>query len=615
MKNHSFIGLLGALLFSCFPFFNIAVCRDAPVTTVGSANPCPGNSITIPVYVDNFTNITAITLRIEYDPAVMTFNNFSGNPVLSGIIANAIPVGEGSSLYKVMIVWTDIHPKTLDNGSSIIDLAFSYLSGDGSLVFNNTSGGGGDCEYADETWMPMNDIPTEQFYHHGTILNAGAGPAGEISGSSVICQGSNNISYAVAPIANATGYTWSLPAGAAIASGENTNTIIVNFNPDANSGLISVFGYNTACLAGGTPSPDYWVTVHPLPTSALSGSTIICAGNTASLTIDLTGTAPWNITYTDGTNQFNINDIASSPYLLEVAPSETTSYWVTMVSDGNNCTGAGSGIATINVNPLPTASLSGSATICAGSSASLTVNLTGTAPWDITYTDGTNQFNINDIASSPYPFEVAPSETTSYWVTMVSDGNNCTGAGSGIATVNVNPLPTASLSGSATICAGNTASLTIDLTGTAPWNITYTDGSNQFNINDIASSPYLLEVAPSETTSYWVTMVSDGNNCTGAGSGIATVNVNPLPTASLSGSATICAGNTASLTVNLTGTAPWDLTYTDGTNQFNINDIAASPYPFEVAPSETTSYWVTMVSDGNNCTNTGSESITIEVNP
>ena len=41
-------------------------------------------------------------------------------------------------------------------------------------------------------------------------------PAGAITGSAVVCQGQNNVTYNIPPIANASGYIWTLPLGASI---------------------------------------------------------------------------------------------------------------------------------------------------------------------------------------------------------------------------------------------------------------------------------------------------------------------------------------------------------------------------------------------------------------
>lgn len=61
----------------------------------------------------------------------------------------------------------------------------------------------------------------------------------EFAGDPFVYKGENNKSYSLTPAAGA-GYSWSVPAGATIASGQGTNQIAVNFGSGASSGNISV---------------------------------------------------------------------------------------------------------------------------------------------------------------------------------------------------------------------------------------------------------------------------------------------------------------------------------------------------------------------------------------
>ena len=83
------------------------------------------------------------------------------------------------------------------------------------------------------------------------VPSSSAGPAGPISGPTLVQQGQSGIEYSIPAIANATGYTWSVPFGATIASGSNNDTITVDFGATAQSGDIIVYGTN-AC-GDGTP--------------------------------------------------------------------------------------------------------------------------------------------------------------------------------------------------------------------------------------------------------------------------------------------------------------------------------------------------------------------------
>jgi hypothetical protein len=94
-------------------------------------------------------------------------------------------------------------------------------------------------------------------------VNALPATAGIITGPASVCQGATGVVYTVPAIAGASSYTWTVPAGATIVSGANTNSITVDFSPAAVSGNITVFGTNSC--GNGTVSPNFAVTVNPIP--------------------------------------------------------------------------------------------------------------------------------------------------------------------------------------------------------------------------------------------------------------------------------------------------------------------------------------------------------------
>ncbi len=102
---------------------------------------------------------------------------------------------------------------------------------------------------------------------HNNIVNFLPEAAGIITGIASVCQGQTGVGYNVPAIANATGYNWTLPSGATIATGANTNSITVDFSVIATSGNITVQG-SSSC-GNGTVSADYAVTVNPLPITSL----------------------------------------------------------------------------------------------------------------------------------------------------------------------------------------------------------------------------------------------------------------------------------------------------------------------------------------------------------
>jgi hypothetical protein len=95
--------------------------------------------------------------------------------------------------------------------------------------------------------------------------------AGNINGPASVCQGTSGEVYSVSPITNATGYLWTVPSGAMIISGANTNSITVDFSTVAVSGNITVLGTNSC--GNGTVSPNFAVTVHPIPAAPVVTNT------------------------------------------------------------------------------------------------------------------------------------------------------------------------------------------------------------------------------------------------------------------------------------------------------------------------------------------------------
>jgi hypothetical protein len=117
---------------------------------------------------------------------------------------------------------------------------------------------------------------------------------------------------------------------------------------------------------------------------------------------------------------------------------------------------------------------------------------------------------------------VSSSGTYTVNVIQMQGGTACPGSGS----VNVvSSAPTATLSGSGTICNDGvtTTPLTVTLTGTPNWTLVYAiDGVAQPPVTGIASSPYTINGMSQHT--YTLVSVSDGGGCAGTVSGSSTVN-------------------------------------------------------------------------------------------
>ncbi|NTW32174.1 MAG: DUF1566 domain-containing protein [Bacteroidetes bacterium] len=211
-----------------------------------------------------------------------------------------------------------------------------------------------------------NDTKCFEFYTNGNwiTLSCGCYPpsaAGNISGTATVCQGTNNVVYSVAPIANATGYTWSLPTGASIATGANTNSVTVNYAANATSGNITVYGTSNGC-GNGTVSQNYAITVNANPTATASNNSPVCEGATLNLTGGPNGMSSYSWSGPSYTNSTQSPTVSTN-----AAPTMAGTYTVT-VTDGNGCEGTASTTATIVATPTLAATTAASSISCGATS-------------------------------------------------------------------------------------------------------------------------------------------------------------------------------------------------------------------------------------------------------
>ena len=100
-----------------------------------------------------------------------------------------------------------------------------------------------------------------------TVVQSGTAipdPAGTISGSTIVCQGQNNVVYSVPVIQYATSYIWQKPNG--VFDTTSANSISINFALTAQSGILTVRGHN---FLGDGVSSSLTITVNSLPATPI----------------------------------------------------------------------------------------------------------------------------------------------------------------------------------------------------------------------------------------------------------------------------------------------------------------------------------------------------------
>ena len=169
-------------------------------------------------------------------------------------------------------------------------------------------------------------------------------------------------------------------------------------------------------------------------------SQLIASGQTATVAVTVTGTAPLTYQWYLGASGTTTSPLVGATASTYVTPplTSTTSYWVRVT---NSVGSADSATATVTIGVGPTITTPPqSQTINAGQTATLTVAASGTAPFTYQWYQGSSGATTAPIAGATANIYTTPAltATQSYWV-RVANGAGTDDSSTAIVTVN---LPT-----------------------------------------------------------------------------------------------------------------------------------------------------------------------------
>lgn len=343
------------------------------------------------------------------------------------------------------------------------------------------------------------------------VINPGPPPIAPmaITGSGSMCVGSIT-TYSISAVAAATSYTWTVPAGSTIQSGQGTTSItVLNGNT---SGTVSV----TADNGCGSSAPStYTLTIYPLPTVAANATTVeICSGSPVTLSGSGASTYSWTGPVSDN---------------VAFTPTVTDTYTVTG-TDTNGCQDTDT--ITVVVNPLPVVIANSSAsTVCSG--AQIILNGSGDSA----------SYTWSNAVTDNVPFNAT---VTSVFIVTGTDTNGCANTDSITVIVNALPPVVANSTASA-VCTGDSVTLTGSGATTYTWSGSVVDGAS---------------FIPAATGTYTVTGTGL-NGCVNTDT--ITVTVNTIPTViANSTDSSVCAGSPVTLTGSGAAFYTWTNSVTNG---------------------------------------------------
>lgn len=255
----------------------------------------------------------------------------SGNA--GAITGNTSVCQTSSQTYSISAVaGASTYTWTVPTGSTI-------TSGQGTTSITVTIGG----TAGNITVTPSNSCSSGTAATKAITISPAPNASGSITGSTSVCANTTNLNYSISPVTNATGYTWTVPAGASIVSGQGTTAIVVNMG--STSGNVGVTPTNTC---GNGTAASVAVTVNGAGSAAgsISGNASVCANASGLI--------------------YSISSVAGASSYTWTVPSGAsitagqgrTSITVTMGSTGGN----------ITVTPISTCGNGAAATLAVSTS-------------------------------------------------------------------------------------------------------------------------------------------------------------------------------------------------------------------------------------------------------
>ena len=389
-----------------------------------------------------------------------------------------------------------------------------------------------------------------------------------ISGNTHICQGEST----TLSVSGTGTYTWS--------TGAHTSSITVS-TPNNYS--------VTASLPNGCSSTaSANVTVGTTPTPSILGNTVICQGQSTTLTANGGTSYVWSNASTNSSITVNQSGV----------------YTVT-ATNAEGCSNTAN--VTVTVNPLPNVNITGNSSFCQGDNMTLTATGASTYVWSNTSTNasitvnnagtytvtGTNVNGCSNTATKTVTvnptYNVALTHSMCEGESYNFYGQNITVAGTYThtlqtvngcdsvltLTVTLKALPTATITGNTTLCEGETTTLV----ATGGTSYSWSNAATTNSINVSQSGVYTVTATNAEGCSNTVNV---------------TVAVNPLPNVNISGNSSFCQGDDVTLTATGANTYVWSNTSSNAS----------------ITVSNAGNYTVTGT-DANGCSNTAIKTVTV----
>ena len=564
----------GTIKWYTVPFYGTAI--ETGVTGGGTTFTTPTQIVTTAYYVDAVDDANC-----SLNPGRVRV------PVLATISANSIQAGifYASTTFCQSVTTPQLVTRTGSDGG-----VFSYTGSGGTLSINTSTGAITPSGSTVGTYTVTYTVTAAQGCIENpastTVVIATTPLTSSIAyNSSPYCT---SLTSAIVTLTNANSGVYSAdPSGLII--NESTGEI----NPSLSEPGAYTVSYVVSGAGGCAPQePHAHVDITGLPTAVLSyPDALFCKSILSAQTPTLTGTGA----FTGGSYRYTNSGGEPSGLTFSsgsITPSTSTAgtYTIYYSAPASGSCAAVEVFTSVTVNPLPTASIAGTTSVCQDTRGVIVADVTftgtaGTAPFTFTYTvNGGGSQTVTTTSGSSVTVAQPTTSAGTYVYTLVSvaDAFECSQTSSGTATITVIGTPVATFSYIGTpFCKVGTVLPTL-APGASKGTFTGT------NVVFVSASTGEINLASTPAGTYTITNTI--TTCSPTVTATSDITINALPTASIGGS-TACGSSVLTVTTN--ATAPSYVWYLDGT-------VIAGEISSTLTASTNQGSYTVKVKDGSN---------------
>ncbi len=538
-------------------------CTPLPVSVTNTST---GGSLTYQWYVNGALVSTAATLPAQ------TLTAPAGNAVQNHTIRLLVTNGCGSDDTTITVKVHPLVTSSFSLSSSIIctgnSVSFTQASQGDQLTYQWNFGNGNTSTLANppaETYTTAGNYtitlqvtgycPGPVTYTLGLTVNQT--PVAPTAADQTICSGET--ATLTATVSGNT-YEWfSTPTGGTmISSGSVYITPALTNSTD--------YYVQTTILNCTGPRTKVQVLVNPIPATPFARDTVICVGQTLTLTASgSTGSYAWYLTSTGGTP-------LATTAAYTVSPAATTDYFVETTVLG--CTSPRKQVH-VTVNPVPVAVIGSASNICKESvTAFNNLTPTPTISWLWDFGDGSA---TSALENPSHTYNLTPFSASTYTVSLtVYAASNCSNTITKVITVN--PVPNTSFTYTNSICAKDSVKVTSTTPG-SPDTFSWDFGGGIINNGNHVQLSQYYGIAGTYTIT--LTAGFSATGCTKSTSH--TVVVNPRTNPDFTATTACLKSNTTFTDASTGNPTQWTLNFGDGSptaNTANTNHTYASAGTF-----------------------------------